>query len=133
MPDAVTRYLESLNSKDWEALGATLSGGEFERVGPFCDVISDSSAYVRFLDGIVSTLGDYAVRTRRVSVADGAVYAEVNESFVLDGARKDFPEVLVFDVGDDGLISRVQVYMMRPGAEAPVPGGKAGPSGGGPG
>ena len=65
-------------------------------------------------------------------MAGGAVYAEVEESFVLDGRRRAFPEVLVFDVGDDGRISRVQVYMMRPGEEPPIKGGKAGPPAGAP-
>ena len=132
MPVSVTRYLECLNGQDWEALGATLTDGEFERVGPYCDVISDKSAYLRFLAGIVPRLADYAVRTRRISVCGGVVHAEVDETFVLDGAVMDFPEVLVFDLGDDGRIARVQVYMMRPGESSPVPGGKAGPAGGGP-
>ena len=132
MPDTVTRYLESLNAQDWEAMGATLTDGPFERVGPFCDVIADKAAYLEFLDGIVSTLENYTVRTRRVSVADGAVYAEINESFVLEGTRMDFPEILAFDIGGDGLITRVQVYIMRPDDEAAVGGGRAGPSGAGP-
>lgn len=132
MPDAVARYLESLNAEDWEAMGATLTEGPFERVGPFCDVVADKAAYLGFLDEIVTTLGDYTVRTRRISATDGVVYAEINESFVFDGKRMEFPEVLAFDIGDDGLITRVQVYMMRPDDEAVVGGGRAGPSGGGP-
>ena len=113
-------------------MGATLTDGPFERVGPFCDVVADKAAYLEFLEGIVSILGDYSVRTRRISAADGVVYAEINESFALDGKRMDFPEVLAFDIGADGLISRVQVYLMRPDDEAVVGGGRAGPSGGGP-
>jgi hypothetical protein len=130
--DAVTRYLESLNAQDWDAMGSTLTDGPFERVGPFCDVVADKAAYLEFLDGIVPTLAGYSVRTRRISAVDGVVYAEINESFTLDGKRMDFPEILAFDVGDDGLITRVQVYMMRPDDKAAVGGGRAGPSGGGP-
>jgi len=125
MLDIVEQYLEKLQAKEWTGLGATLAATGFERVGPFCDVIDGKDDYVRFLDGIVSTLDDYRVRARRISVSEGVVYAEVNESFVTDGTAMDFPEVLVFDIGDDGLITRVQVYMMHPGEEAPVPGGKA--------
>ena len=113
-------------------MGSTLTDGPFERVGPFCDVVDDKAAYLEFLDGIVSTLGEYTVRTRRISTAVDAVYAEINESFVLDGKHMDFPEVLAFDLGSDGLITRVQVYMMRRDDRALVGGGRAGPSGGGP-
>jgi hypothetical protein len=127
---AVTRYLESLGAQDWEALGTTLTDGEFERVGPFCDVISDKAAYLAFLDSIVPSLDNYTVRTRRVSVTDGVVYAEINESFQLQGEPMDFPEVLVFDLDADGLISRVQVYMMRPD-DTTAGARRAGSSGGG--
>lgn len=132
MPDAVTRYLESLNAQDWGAMATTLTDGAFERVGPFCDVVDDKAAYLEFLDKVVAKLGDYAVRTRRIADAGSAVYAEINETFVLDGKRMDFPEVLAFDLGSDGLITRVQVYMMRPDEGTVVGGGRAGPPGGGP-
>jgi hypothetical protein len=130
--DVVSRYLASLDAQDWAAMGTTLTDGPFERVGPFCDVLDDKAAYLEFLEGIVPTLAEYSVRTRRTSVAGRAVYVEINESFVLDGKRIDLPEVLVFDLGADDLITRVQVYMMRPDDEAVVGGGRAAPSGDGP-
>jgi len=133
MTTVVERYLETLQEQNWEALGATLSPKEFRRIGPFCDTLTSKTEYVKFLEGIVSALGQYGVRTRRIVAGDGAdgstaVYAEINESFIANGSKMDFPEVLVFDIGADGLITRVQVYMMRPGEDAPVPGGKARPS-----
>ena len=133
MTRVVERYLETLQEQDWEALGATLSPNDFRRIGPFCDTLTSKTEYVAFLEGIVSTLGQYGVRTRRIVTGDGAdgstaVYAEINESFIANGSKMDFPEVLVFDIGADGLITQVQVYMMRPGEDATVPGGKAQPS-----
>lgn len=131
MTSVVERYLETLQEQNWEALGATLSPEEFRRIGPFCDTLTSKTEYVKFLEGVVSTLGQYRVRTRRIVAGNGAdrssatVYAEINESFVANGSKMDFPEVLVFDVGADGLITQVQVYTMRPGEDAPVPGGKA--------
>jgi hypothetical protein len=127
----VERYLEALQEQDWEALGATLSPTEFRRIGPFCDTLTGKAEYLKFLEGLVPTLGQYRVRPRRIVAGDGgdgssiAVYAEINESFVANGSKMDFPEVLAFDVGADGLITQVQVYTMRPGGEAAVPGGKA--------
>jgi hypothetical protein len=130
MTIVVERYLETLQEQNWEALEATLSPNEFRRIGPFCDTLTSTTEYVKFLEGVVSTLGQYQVRTRRIVAGDSAdgstaVYAEINESFVANGSKMDFPEVLVFDIGADGLITQVQVYMMRPGEDAPVPGGKA--------
>jgi hypothetical protein len=125
MPGVVERYLRHIQDKDWAALAGTLSDGPFERVGPFCDVIGDKSGYLAFLEDIVSKLEQYQLRIRRLTAADGVVCAEVSESFVLEGTAMAFPEVLLFDVGADDLITRVQVYMMRPGGEAVAPGGKA--------
>jgi hypothetical protein len=52
-------------------------------------------------------------------------YVELTESFEIDGARTKYPECILFERGDDGLITHVSVFIKRPGADAPVPGGKA--------
>jgi hypothetical protein len=131
MTAVVERYLEALQKQDWKALGATLSSTKFRRVGPFCDSVTSKAEYLKFLEGLIPTLEQYRVRTRRIVAGDrasgssAAVYVEINESFVANGVEMDFPEVLVFDVGVDGLITQVQIYTMRPGGDAAVPGGKA--------
>lgn len=125
MTGVVEQYISALDAKDWEGVGATIADDSFERVGPFCDVIGSKGGYVDFLERVVSALEQYHLRIRRLVGSDNAVYAEVNESFLLDGALADFPEVLVFDLAADGRIQRVQVYMMRPGEEAPVAGARA--------
>ncbi len=79
MLNIVEEYLEKLQAKEWEGLGATLAAAGFERVGPFCDVIDSKEDYVRFLDGVVSTLDDYRVRPRRISVPGGKSEAPQGE------------------------------------------------------
>jgi hypothetical protein len=79
---------------------------------------------VQFLDRVVTPLEDYHLRPVRVAPSDGVVFAEVVESFV-HGDKMEVPEVLVFDLGADGLIHRVQVFMMHAGQEPPVPGARA--------
>jgi ketosteroid isomerase-like protein len=124
MNKTVEQYLDALGKKEWSRLGGTLAQDRFERVGPFADVVHSSSDYVAFLDRVVTPLDQYRIEPRRVVEDHGVVYAEVTESFVHDGTKMEFPEVLVFDTRD-GLISRVQVYMMRPGDEPPIEGASA--------
>jgi hypothetical protein len=121
----VDRYLAALDKQDWARLEATLTEGAFERVGPFYDIIGSKGEYVAFLDRVVSGLDEYRLVPERVVTTERVVYAEVTESFVYGGEKMAYPEVLVFDLGGDGLISRVQVFMMRPGETPPVEGASA--------
>ena len=125
MARAVEQYLDSLTKQDWAGLASTLEGTEFERIGPFQDIVSTKDEYVAFLERVVSPLEDYKVVPQRSTEGDSVVYAEVVESFGYGGQKMSYPEVLVFDLTASGLINRVQVYMMRPGEEPPVPGAKA--------
>jgi hypothetical protein len=123
MGTQVDTYFVALDRKDWAGLASTLAPA-FERVGPFQDVIGSKDEYVQFLDRVVTPLEDYHLRPVRVAPSDGVVFAEVVESFV-HGDKMEVPEVLVFDLGADGLINRVQVFMMHAGQEPPVPGARA--------
>jgi predicted ester cyclase len=114
MAESVERYLAALDQQDWSGLAATLTDGEFERIGPYCDVVPSKSEYVAYLDRVVSDLPEYRLTPERVVSAEGVVYAEITESCVHAGEQMAFPEVLVFDLADDGLIRRIQVYMMSP-------------------
>lgn len=129
MEKVVERYLAHLGNKDWDGLATTLSPSGFERIGPFCDRVAGKTGYVRFLRDAVSALGSYRVEARRISESDGVVFAEIDESFVLDGAGISFPEVLVFDVDRNELINKVQVFMMNPNGKPVVPAGKAATTG----
>jgi SnoaL-like domain len=117
MAAVVEQYLAALDEQDWSGLAATLTDGDFERVGPFCDIVASKSAYVAFLERVVSVLAEYRLVPRRVVSTDRVVYAEITECCVRGGEKMAFPEVLVFDLADDGLIRRIQVYMMRAGDE----------------
>jgi hypothetical protein len=109
-----------MDEQDWSGLAATLTDGDFERIGPYCDVIPSKSEYVAYLDRVVSSLPEYRLTPERVVSTEGVVYAEITESCVHADQKMTFPEVLVFDLADDGLIRRIQVYLMQPGEE---PGG----------
>jgi predicted SnoaL-like aldol condensation-catalyzing enzyme len=123
----VDEYLRCLGSHDWPGLARTIADQGLHRDGPFCDVIEGKDAYVAFLEGIVDKLPNYGLKVSRTSpLGDDLVYVECSETFDVDGVATEYPECLVFELADDGLIRKVSVFMKTPGGEAPVEGGRAG-------
>jgi hypothetical protein len=121
----VEDWVNAYNRRDFTGVAACLSKDDFERVGPYMDVISNSAEYVAFLERVVPTLGDdYRLDIERVVyVADPRVaYAELIEHYRHDGEVRDTPEIIVFGLGDDGLVHRMRLYLQRPGGQAPVGG-----------
>jgi len=43
-------------------------------------------------------------------------FAELTETFEIDGAPAQWPECILFEQNDDGLISRVSVFFKQPAA-----------------
>ena len=122
----VEDFVSSYNARDWKALAACFSVDDFERIGPYVDVISSSSEYVAFLERVVPTMGDnYALAIDRVVyVPDERVaYAQLIEHYEHEGQVRDTPEMIVFGLDDDGRVRRMRLYLQRPGGQAAV-GGK---------
>jgi ketosteroid isomerase-like protein len=124
---AVERYLTSMAAHDWDGLAATIADDGLVRDGPFCDVVEGKQAYVDFLRGIITSLRGYELRVGRVTHASGRLsYVELSETFEVDGQPTTYPECIVFERDDAGLIGRVSVFIKQPGGDAPVEGGRAG-------
>jgi hypothetical protein len=124
---AVERYLTCMAAHDWDGLAATIADEGLVRDGPFCDVVEGKQAYVDFLRGIITALRGYELRVSRVTHAsDRLSYVELSETFEVDGQPTTYPEFLVFERDDAGLIGRVSVFIKQPGGDAPVEGGRAG-------
>jgi hypothetical protein len=120
--DFVTYYA----ARDWDGLATCFSDDGFERIGPYLDVISSKGEYLAFLQRVVPTMGgDYALVAERVVYAPGEKvgFAQLIEHLEVDGALTDIPEVIVFDLNDEGRIRRMRLYLEQPGGLAPV-GGK---------
>jgi hypothetical protein len=122
--DYVRHYMEH----DWPALTGVFAEGDFERMGPYCDVISDRDEYVAFLERVVPTMHEgYELKIDRVvyNDAEHVAFAQVIEHYQMDGKFKDVPELILFDLTDDHRhIRRMRLYLQQPGAVAPI-GGKA--------
>jgi ketosteroid isomerase-like protein len=110
--DVVHRYLETLTAHDWDAFAACLAD-DVVRVGPYGDTYATKPVYVSFLSSLMPTLRGYSMDVGRVTYsADGRrAVAELSETVVVDGAPKLTPEALVFDIGADGLIERIRIYI----------------------
>lgn len=124
--NAVEGYLACLAAHDWDGLAATLADEGLTREGPFCDRVKGKQRYVDFLRGLVPSLKGYQLKVQRVShVSDRVSFVELSETFEIDGILTEYPECILFETDGDGLICLVSVFIKRPGAEAPVPGGRA--------
>jgi len=123
----VEDFVHSYNTRDWKRLAACLSPDDFERVGPYVDVIASSAEYVAFLERVIPTMGDdYRLEIDRVVYVpeENTAFAQLIEHYAHDGEVRDTPEMIVFGIGGDGLVRRMRLYLQRPGGQAPV-GGRA--------
>jgi limonene-1,2-epoxide hydrolase len=121
---AVEDYLKTLSDRDWAALPAVFAEDGLVRSGPFCDMVEGRDAYVSFLRDVCSPFESYRLDVHRISRSgDRIVFAEIDE--VIGGAGS-FPEVLLFELDEDGKIRYVSVFMKRPGDQPSIAGGRAG-------
>ena len=110
----VERYLEFLTAHDWDGLATTIADEGLSREGPFCDLIEGKDHYVASLRKILTTLKGHRLDVKRVSHVDNRVsFVELTESFEIDGAPAAWPECLLFEQNDDGLISHVSVFFKQ--------------------
>ena len=114
MRGIVERYLEAVVAHDWGSLEGCLAE-DVVRVGPFGDTYSPRGPYVAFLAGLMPTLPGYSMRVDRVTYAGRRAFAELSETVEVDGAPLETPEALVFDLDEEGLISRIGIYIQRAG------------------
>lgn len=114
----VERYLDCLAAHDWDGLAETIADRGLVREGPFCDVIEGKAHYVAYLRKVCTNLEGHRLDVRRVSHVDTRLsFAELTETFEIDGAAKQWPECILFERADDGLICRVSVFFKQRGAD----------------
>jgi hypothetical protein len=107
-------YFEALRTQDWGRL-ATCLAEDVHRTGPYLDVVRGREAYVELLAKVIPTLRNYDLRVARVRrLAPASAVVELSELADMGGERREFPELLLFDFDDAGLIARVDVYIKQP-------------------
>jgi hypothetical protein len=113
-PRALDEYFEALRTQDWKRLAGCLAEA-VHRTGPYLDVVRGRQAYVDFLAKVIPTLKGYGLEVARVRAlaADSAV-AELSEFAEVEGVRREFPELILFDFDDAGSIARIDIYIKQP-------------------
>ena len=108
----VEDYLEALVTQDWDTLRACLRE-DVVRNGPFRDEYRGRDAYVAFLAELMPTLPGYAMDVRRVGyVRDGRLaVAQLTETITVSGGSMRTEESLLFELDEDGLIARIDIYI----------------------
>lgn len=110
----VERYLKCLADHDWDGLATTIADEGLVREGPFCDGVEGKAHYVAYLRKILTQLKGHRLDVQRVSrVDDRLSYVELTEAFEIDGVTTEWPECILFEQRDDGLISRVSVFFKQ--------------------
>jgi hypothetical protein len=108
------RYLKCLAGHDWDGLATTIADEGLVREGPFCDVVEGKAHYVAYLRKVLTQLTGHRLEVQRVSHVDARLsYVELTEAFEIDGTVTEWPECILFEQDDDGLISRVSVFFKQ--------------------
>jgi limonene-1,2-epoxide hydrolase len=110
----VERYLECLAAHDWDGLADTIAEEGLTREGPFCDVVEGKAHYVAYLRKVCTSMAGHRLQVQRISHVDSRVsFAELSETFEIDGVATTWPECILFEQDTDGLISRVSVFFKQ--------------------
>ncbi|GFG73829.1 nuclear transport factor 2 family protein [Mycobacterium botniense] len=124
--NVIERYLRCLSANDWDGLATTMVDKGLVRDGPFCDIVEGKQPYIAFLRDVFSRLPGYRLTVQRIShVSERLCYVELTETFEINAVPTAYPECIRFERNNAGLISRVSVYMKRPGDVPGVEGGRA--------
>lgn len=108
----VSQFFDRMAAFDWEAMAGCLAH-DVVRVGPYRDVKSGRDDYRDFLAATIDALDDYELVVQRIWSDGTRAVAQLSETMSIDGRRRRTDEAIVLDLGPDGLIARVEVYLQR--------------------
>jgi hypothetical protein len=113
-PGVIGRFLDAMVAHDWASLGLCVDD-KIERIGPYGDTYRGRDEYVAFISALMPTLGGYHMEIDRISYDQSGrlAFAELTETVEVDGSPLRTPEVLVFEIGPDGLITHITIYIQQ--------------------
>jgi ketosteroid isomerase-like protein len=108
----VARFFDRMAAFDWDAMAACVAE-DVTRVGPFRDVKTGRQDYRDFLAETIGALDGYRLDVQRIWSDGARAVAQLSETLMVEGRARRTDEAIVLDLGDDGLIHRVEVYLQR--------------------
>ncbi|MFA5882439.1 MAG: nuclear transport factor 2 family protein [Acidimicrobiia bacterium] len=108
----VTRFFDRMGAFDWDAMAACVAE-DVTRVGPYRDVKGGRQDYRDFLAATIEALDGYRLDVQRIWSDGERAVAQLSETLNVEGRPRRTDEAIVLDVGPDGLIHRVEVYLQR--------------------
>jgi ketosteroid isomerase-like protein len=106
------RFFDRMGAFDWDAMAECVAE-DITRVGPFRDVKVGRDDYRDFLATTIEALDDYVLAVQRIWSDGERAVAQLSETLTVDGRPRRTDEAIVLDIGPDGLIHRVEVYLQR--------------------
>ena len=117
----IERLFDRMTAGDWTGFGALLSP-EAERIGPWGDRVVGRDRYVQLVAGPLGDGHGSRWDVHRIAYTrDGrSGFARVTAHLVPGGGApfERFEEVLAFEMDDDGLVCRVEVFWQTPWLDA---------------
>ena len=109
----IERFFDHLTAREWASLGELLAP-HVERIGPFGDRVTGRDRYLDLLTGTVPS--EYRNDVLRVTYAadGGSGFARVTEHLHYPDQEFHLEEAYAFDIDENGLLSRVEVYWQTP-------------------
>ena len=107
-----TRFFDRMGAFDWDAMAECVAE-DITRVGPFRDVKVGRDDYRDFLAQTIEALDGYVLAVQRIWSDGERAVAQLSETLNIDGRPRRTDEAIVLDIGSDGLIQRVEVYLQR--------------------
>jgi len=107
-----TRFFDRMGAFDWDAMIECVAE-DITRVGPFRDVKTGRDDYRDFLAETIEALDGYVLAVQRIWSDGERVVAQLSETLNVEGRARRTDEAVVLDIGPDGLIHRVEVYLQR--------------------
>ena len=107
-----TRFFDRMGAFDWDAMAECVAE-DITRVGPFRDVKTGRDDYRAFLAETIEALDGYVLAVQRIWSDGERAVAQLSETLNVAGRPRRTDEAIVLDIGADGLIHRVEVYLQR--------------------
>jgi hypothetical protein len=114
----VERMFEHLANYDWDSFGALLST-DVERIGPAGEQLVGRDAYVELMAGSQRASRGQPRTTwdvQRVAYSDDkrSAFARITAHVPHNGRDLRIEQVLAYELDQDGLISRIEVFWREP-------------------